>query len=55
MGLEDLFDLIIRPAGRFATDKNTFYQDHVTSKNWLKVWPMLTLSELPPSPRVKVI
>ncbi|WP_082223660.1 nucleotidyltransferase family protein [Pseudomonas sp. RIT-PI-a] len=54
LGFDDLFDLIIRPAGRFATDKNTIYQDRVTSKNWLKVWPMLTLSGLPPSRCVKV-
>ncbi|TWR94319.1 nucleotidyltransferase family protein [Pseudomonas saxonica] len=50
----DLFDLIIRPAGRFVIDKNAIYQDRGTSKNWLKVWPMLTLSGLPPSPCVKV-
>ncbi|MBK5005951.1 nucleotidyltransferase family protein [Pseudomonas sp. S32] len=43
LGLDDLFDMVIRPAGRFATDKNAIYQDRVTSKNWLKVWPMLTL------------
>ncbi|WP_060481001.1 nucleotidyltransferase family protein [Pseudomonas sp. NBRC 111119] len=42
LGLDDLFDMVIRPAGRFATDKNGIYQDRVTSKNWLKVWPMLT-------------
>ncbi|MNE76442.1 hypothetical protein D3C80_1726790 [compost metagenome] len=54
LGFDDLFDLIIRPAGRFATDKNAIYQDRVTSKNWLKVWPKLTLSELPPSPCVKM-
>lgn len=54
LGFDDLFDLIIRPAGRFATDKNAIYQDRVTSKNWLKVWPMLTLSGLPPSRCVKV-
>jgi hypothetical protein len=48
LGLDDLFDLIIRPAGRFATEKNAIYQERVKSKSWLKVWPMLTLLELPP-------
>lgn len=47
LGLEDLFDLVIRPAGRFATEKNAIYQKRVKSKSWLEVWPMLTLLELP--------
>jgi len=51
LGLDDLFDLIIRPAGRFATEKNAVYQERVKSKSWLKVWPMLTFSELPPGSR----
>ncbi|WP_296255988.1 MULTISPECIES: nucleotidyltransferase family protein [unclassified Pseudomonas] len=51
LGLDDLFNLIIRPAGRFATEKNAIYQKRVTSKSWLEVWPMLTLLELPPGSR----
>lgn len=51
LGLDDLFDLIIRPAGRFATEKNAIYQERVKSKSWLKVWPMLTFLELPPGSR----
>ncbi|OCX24806.1 nucleotidyltransferase family protein [Pseudomonas graminis] len=51
LGLDDLFDLIIRPAGRFATEKNAIYQKRVKSKSWLEVWPMLTLLELPPGSR----
>lgn len=53
LGLDDLFDLVIRPAGRFAAEKDAIYQDRVKSKSWLKVWPMLTLSKLPPSSTVK--
>ncbi|WP_182375325.1 nucleotidyltransferase family protein [Pseudomonas putida] len=51
LGLDDLFDLVIRPAGRFATEKNAIYQKRVKSKSWLDVWPMLTLLELPPGSR----
>lgn len=51
LGLDDLFDLIIRPAGRFVTEKNALYQERVKSKGWLKVWPMLTFLALPPGPR----
>ena len=50
LGLDDLFDLVIRPAGRFSTEKNAIYQECVKSKSWLKIWPMLTLLELPPGP-----
>lgn len=57
LGLGDLFGLIIRPAGRFATEKITIYQDRIKSKNWMSIWPMLMLapSNLPPSPTVKAI
>ncbi|MFK3766122.1 nucleotidyltransferase family protein [Pseudomonas putida] len=48
LGLDDLFELIIRPVGRFATDKAAIYQDRVKSKSWLDVWPTLTLWEPPP-------
>lgn len=43
LGLDDLFELIVRPAGRFATEKATIYQDRFKSKNWMKIWPLLTL------------
>lgn len=42
-GLDDLFDLIIRPAGKFATEKNAIFLSRVNSKRWLHDWPLLTL------------
>lgn len=44
LGLEDLFDLVIRPAGRFGSEKTAIYQDCFKSKGWLKAWPMLKLA-----------
>lgn len=44
LGLDDLFGLIVRPAGRFAMEKTTIYQDRFKSKNWMKIWPLLTLA-----------
>lgn len=32
LGVDDLFGLIIRPAGRFPTEKTTICQDHFKSK-----------------------
>lgn len=42
LGLDDLFGLVIRPAGRFATEKKKIYQDRFKSKNWMATWPLLT-------------
>ncbi|MEC4238526.1 nucleotidyltransferase family protein [Pseudomonas sp. DSV-1] len=55
LGLDDLFGLVIRLAGRFATEKKKIYQDRFKSKNWMKIWPLLTLASapLPPFPYVK--
>ncbi|WP_442964422.1 nucleotidyltransferase family protein [Pseudomonas sp. KNUC1026] len=41
LGLEDLFGLVIRPAGRFATEKRKIYQDRLKAKNWMATWPLL--------------
>lgn len=56
LGLDDLFGLVIRPAGRFATEKEKIYQERFKSKNWMKIWPLLRFAAapLPPIPRVKV-
>lgn len=55
LGLDDLFGMVIRPAGRFATEKTKIYQDRFRSKNWMKIWPLLALASapLPPIPCVK--
>lgn len=41
LGLEDLFNLIVRPAGRFKGEKQPIYQERLRSKNWLATWPRL--------------
>ncbi|QFT21449.1 hypothetical protein FIV02_07635 [Pseudomonas sp. THAF187a] len=41
LGLEDLFGLIVRPAGRFKDEKQPIYQERLRSKNWLATWPQL--------------
>ena len=55
LGLDDLFELIIRPTERFTSAKKAIYQDRFKSKNWLTIWPLLTLASapLPPIPYVK--
>ncbi|MBW0238247.1 hypothetical protein AWM69_20050 [Pseudomonas sp. D1HM] len=50
LGLEDLFGLVIRPAGRFAMEKKKIYQDRFKSKNWMTIWPLLTLASAPSTP-----
>lgn len=41
LGLEDLFDLVVRPAGRFKGEKQPIYQQRLRDKNWLATWPKL--------------
>lgn len=55
LGLGDLLGLIIRPTERFATSKKAIYQDRFKSKNWMTIWPLLTLESapLPSFPNVK--
>jgi hypothetical protein len=42
-GLDDLFDLILRPTPRFAADKRQLFDDRIRAKEWLKTWPLLRL------------
>lgn len=44
LGVDDLLGLVIRPAGRFVTEKNAIFQGRFQSKNWVKTWPQLTLA-----------
>ncbi|SFP52063.1 hypothetical protein SAMN05216601_113156 [Ectopseudomonas composti] len=41
LGLEDLFELIVRPAGRFKDEKQPIYRERLSSKNWQATWPQL--------------
>lgn len=45
-GLDDLFNLIVRPTPRFMADKSLIYLDRVRSKNWQRTWPKLRIDTL---------
>lgn len=42
-GLDDLFDLIVRPVGRFRDEKKPLFMERLQSKQWLTKWPDLTV------------
>lgn len=42
-GLHDLFDLVVRPTGRFLTAKQSVYAGRVRGKNWQGAWPKLRI------------
>lgn len=42
-GLDDLFDLIVRPAGKFRDEKKQLFLARLQSKQWLTKWPDLTV------------
>lgn len=41
LGLDDLFDLVLRPTPRFRRDKRAIYEDRIRSKSWSETWPLL--------------
>lgn len=41
LGLEDLFDMLIRPTRHFALHKREVHEARVSNKGWLKRWPLL--------------
>ena len=41
-GLDDLFNLIVRPTEQFAHEKHAIFERRVRSKAWLETWPRLT-------------
>jgi hypothetical protein len=41
LGLEDLFNLQLKPTPRFTQEKHAIYQQRITSKGWLNHWPLL--------------
>lgn len=42
-GLDDLFDLVVRPTARFLTEKHTVYLERIRAKNWQTTWPRLKI------------
>ena len=42
-GLNDLFDLVVRPAGRFRDEKRHLFLMRMQNKDWLAKWPGLTV------------
>ncbi|MCU1719153.1 nucleotidyltransferase family protein [Pseudomonas sp. 5P_3.1_Bac2] len=44
-GLDDLFQLLVRPTPRFADDKQTIYAERLRTKNWPATWPKLRCVE----------
>lgn len=44
-GLEDLFNLLVRPTTRFLGDKRAIYLDRLNAKNWQAQWPLLTVEK----------
>lgn len=43
LGLDDLFNLIVRPTAHFQRKKRQAYLDRIASKNWIETWPKLTI------------
>ncbi|MNY28324.1 hypothetical protein D3C86_1622950 [compost metagenome] len=41
LGLDDLFNLVVRPTVKFRADKRQVYLNRLRSKNWLATWPDL--------------
>lgn len=46
LGLEDLFDLIVRPSERFRGEKLPLYQQRLNEKDWLARWPKLKIRNM---------
>lgn len=43
LGLDDLFNLVVRPTARFCDEKRHVYQARVRAKGWLQTWPGLSV------------
>ncbi|WP_367372369.1 nucleotidyltransferase family protein [Pseudomonas lini] len=41
LGLDDLFNLIIRPTWKFTEEKKAMYKERLKSKGWTTTWPRL--------------
>jgi len=42
-GLDDLFELVVRPTARFLSMKHGVYLDRIHAKQWQVRWPRLTM------------
>jgi uncharacterized protein len=42
-GLDDLFDLRLRPTVKFTVEKHHLFQTRVDEKSWLNTWPLLQI------------
>lgn len=40
-GVDDLLNLLLRPTPRFAVEKRSIYEDRISMKGWLTLWPRL--------------
>jgi hypothetical protein len=45
LGLDDLFNLLLRPTSRFANEKLPIYEERIRSKAWIELWPLLKRAE----------
>lgn len=45
LGLDDLFNLVLRPTRRFAGEKRPIFEARVRTKAWITAWPLLTQAE----------
>lgn len=52
-GLEDLFELRLRPTPRFEYDKRAIFMQRVAEKRWLARYPLLRIIEQPPRHQIK--
>ena len=46
LGLNDLFQLIVRPTERFLAGKQAVYADRIRAKQWQVTWPKLSIEIL---------
>jgi hypothetical protein len=42
-GLDDLFNLVLKPTPLFLTERRQIYLNRVQTKGWLKAWPLLRM------------
>lgn len=52
-GLEDLFELRLRPTPRFEHEKQAIFWQRVAKKRWLTRYPLLRIIEEPPRHQTK--
>ena len=44
-GLDDLLNLVLRPAPHFSGARQMIYEDRLRTKSWFAVWPLLRRAE----------